>query len=300
MDSTRNTTSREEARERIRRELGERLRRRLSSTASAAPTAPTAAPTAAPSSALTAPRTPLIHKALRAEQQERAREARWASFDASSTSPTAPIAESATPTASRRSENGWIQGDGKRWAGQVVLYEGALPPAIRARLQPIKETHFRFRHPSDEQGFLSALSSPPRQTATYQATGKKDVTLTASDGRLLGNIHFLHMDGPNVHRPDTYYMKFYLFNFANPEALRDAKQRILEFAHAFSFAPSSSPSSPSSPTSPPPSRLPPSRLPHQPQPQPQHPPRPSRRRRRLVSQRKGSRRRRHHQARHRL
>ena len=245
MDSIRNTTSRVEARERIRQELRERLRRRRltspsrpsqPSRPSAPAPVPVPAPVPAPLASLSRPiarSPPLVQKAIRAEEEERAREARWASFNTSTSKPTTSLPH--TTTASRSSDDGWEQGDG-RWAGQVVIYEGQLPPAVRARLEPTKETHFRFRHSSDEQAFLSALSSPPHQTATYQAKGKKDVTLTSGDGRLLGNIHFLHMDGPDVHRPEKYYMKFYLFNFADADILRDTKQRILQFAQGFTPA----------------------------------------------------------------
>lgn len=243
MDSTRNTTSPEEARKRMRHMLKERLRRRRQESEDPVNQGKPDAP-------------PLIHQAIQEEEKERAREARWASIadavkDDSSpsvpftptrtltTTPTPTTTETAptpTPTETATAQDGWEQGDG-RWAVQVVAYEGNLPPVVRERLVPTKETHFRFRHKENEDAFLSALSSPPQQLATYQPTGKKDVTLTSGDGRLLGNIHFLHMDGPDIHRPEKYYMKFYLFNFANAELLRDTKQRILQFLQGFSRGP---------------------------------------------------------------
>lgn len=226
MDSTRNTTSPEEARERIRRVLKERLRRRREERDP--PTRPTRAE---------AP--PLVHQAIKEEEKEKAREARWASITdvVERSTPVAPFAPlPSTPSATNQkmssSEEGWVQSDG-RWANQVEVYDGNLPPSVRARLEPVKGTHFRFREKADEEAFLSALSSPPEQLATYHDTGKKDVTLTSGDGRLLGSIHFLHMDGPDIHRPEKYYMKFYLFHFANQEILQDTKQRILHFLQGF-------------------------------------------------------------------
>lgn len=203
--SERNTTSRKEAQERIRLELQRRREeaRRLN----------------------------------QAEENERKREqAFMAMSSASSSSPASSPASSpsqeVSSTESDSAKNaGWDQGDGRR-ADQVVVYEGALPDAIRARLEPAKGTHFRFRKPSDEQALLEALSSAG-QSATYQPTGKKDITITSADGHLLGNIHFLHMDGRNIHRPEKYYMKFYLFNFSDANTLRDVKQRLLHFVQSF-------------------------------------------------------------------
>jgi hypothetical protein len=85
---------------------------------------------------------------------------------------------------------------------------------------------------------MQALSSDS-QTAVYQTKGKKDVTITSSDGQLIGNIHFLHMDGPDIHRPEKYYVKFYLFNFTDSNALRQAKQTIQQFFKGLSVSESS-------------------------------------------------------------
>ena len=134
--------------------------------------------------------------------------------------------------------NGWNQGDGRR-AEQIVIYEGKLPESIRARLVPAKGTHFRFRYPADQQALLESLTNAT-QTATYQESGKKDVTLTSMDGRLLGNIHFLHMDSRDIHHPEKYYMKFYLFNFADSDTLSNTKQRLIQFGRSFSSSRSSS------------------------------------------------------------
>lgn len=205
----RNSTSRKEARNRIRQELQRRREeaRRLNV----------------------------------AEEKERERERLFApppsSPLSSSESSVSPITPSQAPThvhapdTKASNDDGWDQGDGRR-ADQVLVYE-TLPNAVRARLEPTKSTHFRFRNPSDERALLEVLSTPG-QTATYQAKGKKDVTITSTDGQLLGNIHFLHVDGRDVHRPEKYYMKFYLFNFSDANLLRDTKQRLLQFTRSFS------------------------------------------------------------------
>jgi hypothetical protein len=171
-----------------------------------------------------------------AEERERERERAFASPSPSG------LSALDTPASGPSSENGWDQGDGRR-ADQLVAYE-RLPDSIRHRLEPTKGTHFRFRNSSDEQALLQALTTAT-QTATYQTTGKKDVSITSVDGRLLGNIHFLHMDSRDIHHPEKYYMKFYLFNFSDSGVLRDTKQRLLSFTQTF-FSPSR-PSRPSRP-----------------------------------------------------
>ena len=276
MDSIRNTTSREELRNRIRQEVKERVQRRMkeaptralpSAPTRALPSAPTRSLPSAPTRALPSAPTrslpdvlPLVHQARQQEEKEKEREARWASFAntvegnpwmTSSSTGARPITNTTVTTtrattATSSKEDGWDQGDG-RWAAQVVVYETNLPPAVRARLLPAKETHFRFRQKEDEEAFLSALSSPPEQLATYEPTGKKDVTVTASDGRLLGNIHFLHMDGRDIHHPEKYYMKFYLFNVPTLDHLRDLKQRIHQFLQGFQTQPPREPREPREP-----------------------------------------------------
>jgi hypothetical protein len=172
----------------------------------------------------------LLNKALKEEKRREwnYRKVEEAISPASSASSTSP---------NSHHENGWNQGDGRR-AEQLVIYEGNLPETVRSRIEPAKGTHFRFRQSSDEQKLMQALSSDS-QTAVYQAKGKKDVTITSSDGQLIGNIHFLHMDGPDIHRPEKYYVKFYLFNFTDSNALRRAKQTIQQFFKGLSVSESS-------------------------------------------------------------
>ena len=135
-------------------------------------------------------------------------------------------ASNSPSTASSR-ENGWKQTDGRR-AEYLVIYEGKIPESIRRRIEPAKITHFRFRNSSDQKAFLEAISSSSH-TAVYQENGKKDVTITSSSGELIGNIHFLHMDRPDIHNPEKYYVKFYLLDFIDSNTLRTVKQNIHKF-----------------------------------------------------------------------
>jgi len=131
------------------------------------------------------------------------------------------------PSTTSSHENGWKQTDGRR-AEYLVIYGGKIPESIRRRIEPAKITHFRFRNSSDQKAFLEAISSPSH-TAVYQENGKKDVTITSSSGELIGNIHFLHMDQPDIHNPEKYYVKFYLLDFIDSNTLRTVKQNIHKF-----------------------------------------------------------------------
>ncbi len=180
----------------------------------------------------------ILNNALK---EEKRRESEYRKIEeAISPAPSRPSSASVSaPASSSHHENGWNQGDGRR-AEQLVIYEGNLPEAIRRKIEPAKGTHFRFRHSSDEQKLMEALSSNS-QTAVYQTKGKKDVTITSPDGQLIGNVHFLHMDGPDIHRPEKYYVKFYLFNFTDSNALRQVKQTIQQFFKGLSSSPLSAP-----------------------------------------------------------
>ena len=182
-----------------------------------------------------------------AEELEREQERAFASAPSvPPVSPGATVSPAPSAPSAPSSTNGWNQGDGRR-AEQVIIYEGHLPESIRSRLVPAKGTHFRFRNPSDLEALLESLTNAT-QTAAYQDTGKKDVTLTSMDGRLIGHIHFLHMDSRDIHQPEKYYMKFYLFNFSDSNTLRDTKQRILQFAQSLASHPRPSHPRPSRPS----------------------------------------------------
>lgn len=239
LPSDRNSTSRTETLERIRRDVKRIRQRKAQEEQELEENEPIA---------------PLngygVEEKKRLDNAERIEREREQAF-APSPSETAPSEQSETEQ-SEQSEtaqleqsvthtNGWNQGDGRR-AEQIVIYEGKLPESIRARLVPAKGTHFRFRYPVDQQALLESLTNAT-QAATYQESGKKDVTLTSMDGRLLGNIHFLHMDSRDIHHPEKYYMKFYLFNFADSDTLSNTKQRLIQFGRSFSSSRSSRPSS---------------------------------------------------------
>jgi hypothetical protein len=128
-------------------------------------------------------------------------------------------------TFQKDTETGWDQGDG-RWAFQIA--HESLSPAQRARLQLVKGTHFRFP-PEDEAAFLHALEGNAVAHAEYHAKGKRDVTLTNAGGSILGQIHLLHVDKKDLHRPEAYYMKFYLYNFDDKGTLDATANRIRAF-----------------------------------------------------------------------
>ena len=124
--------------------------------------------------------------------------------------------------------NGWNQGDGRR-ADNLVLYEHRIPESIRRRIEPVKGTHFRFRNLSDEAAFLEAIVGSNPFRAVYQPTGKRDVILTSSSGELIGHVHLLHVNAPDIQHPEKYYVKFYLFDFVDAPHVQMVKRNIVSF-----------------------------------------------------------------------
>jgi len=145
------------------------------------------------------------------------------------------------------SSNGWNQGDGRR-ADNLVLYEHRIPESIRRRIEPVKGTHFRFRNLSDEAAFLEAIVGSNPFRAVYQPTGKRDVTLTGSNGELIGHVHLLHVNAPDIQHPEKYYVKFYLFDFVDAAHVQMVKRNIVSFFQKSGKATSSriTPASPAS------------------------------------------------------
>jgi len=142
------------------------------------------------------------------------------------------------PARSLSGTNGWNQGDGRR-ADNLVLYEQRIPESIRRRIVSVKGTHFRFRNLSDETAFLEAIVGSEPYRAVYQPTGKRDVILTGSNGELIGHVHLLHVNAPDIHHPEKYYVKFYLFDFADASSLQAVKQNILSFFQTWGTSPAS-------------------------------------------------------------
>lgn len=153
-----------------------------------------------------------------------------------------PASESASASASEPKavsiESGWNQGDGRR-ADNLVLYEQRIPESIRRRIEPVKGTHFRFRNLSEEAAFLEAIVGSEPYRAVYQPKGKRDVILTGTNGELMGHIHLLHVNAPDIQYPEKYYVKFYLFDFKDAGTLQTVKQNILSFFQTRGTSPAS-------------------------------------------------------------
>jgi hypothetical protein len=171
-----------------------------------------------------------------AEEQETSKAETFGPLDVGEagepSAPKAPIQPKAQETqkAQKDTETGWDQGDG-RWAFQLVAHE-SLSPAQKARLQLVKGTHFRFQ-PNDEANFLEALQRTVAH-AEYHPKGKKDVTLTNAGGSVIGQIHLLHVDKKDLHRPEAYYMKFYLYNVEDKGTLDAIATAIRSFMGTWS------------------------------------------------------------------
>lgn len=128
----------------------------------------------------------------------------------------------------RDTSEGWDQGNGRR-ADQLVIYESNIPPHIKNKITPHKGTHFKFINKNDENEFIRMIQGRDNFTAIYSPHKKKDITITQSDGTLIGNIHLLHVNGPDIHNPSKYYIKLYFFNFNNINELKKIKVRIQDF-----------------------------------------------------------------------
>lgn len=128
----------------------------------------------------------------------------------------------------RDTSEGWDQGNGRR-AAQLVIYESNIPPHIKNKIIPHKGTHFKFVKKEDENELIRMIQGRDNFTAIYSPNKKKDITITRSDGTLIGNIHLLHVNSPDIHNSSKYYIKIYLFNFENTNELRKIKDRIQNF-----------------------------------------------------------------------
>ena len=96
--------------------------------------------------------------------------------------------------------------------------------------QEQKWWHFKFRHITDEQLFTRAMEEIGINTVTYNYTNKNapDVSLI-NNGTLLGKIHFLHMNRPDVKDKSKYYVKLHLFYFSSKEMFDKVKNAIIVF-----------------------------------------------------------------------
>jgi hypothetical protein len=106
------------------------------------------------------------------------------------------------------------------------------PQNIIPHLMPQEQKwwHFKFRHITDEQLFTRAMEEIGINTVTYNYTNKNapDVSLI-NNGTLLGKIHFLHMNRPDVKDKSKYYVKLYLFYFSSKEMFDKVKNAVIVF-----------------------------------------------------------------------
>jgi hypothetical protein len=97
-----------------------------------------------------------------------------------------------------------------------------------------KKTHFTLDD-INKNKLTITLESIPGYNLTVEYADKKDepgVTLTIN-GEIVGKIHFLLCDGPNVNLPDKYYCKLYFFQFKNQALYDKVKLTLINFFENF-------------------------------------------------------------------
>jgi hypothetical protein len=97
-----------------------------------------------------------------------------------------------------------------------------------------RKTHFTLND-ANKNKLTSTLKKILGDNLTVEYADKKDdpgVTLTMN-GEIVGKIHFLLCDAPNVNLPEKYYCKLYLFQFKNQDLYDKVKSTLINFFENF-------------------------------------------------------------------
>jgi hypothetical protein len=128
----------------------------------------------------------------------------------------------------RKSSNGSLRSE------TVTILPAPLSHRILSRLerQKNKYWHFKFVKESDFVNLEVKLLKDVGLTVQPNYGGKKraDVTLFKGD-EMVGKIHFLHANRPDICDPTTFYVKLHFYDFED-DLFEPVKKVMIEYFHS--------------------------------------------------------------------
>jgi hypothetical protein len=102
-----------------------------------------------------------------------------------------------------------------------------------------KTRHFTFSSEIVNNQFKRLLESIPgyQLTAEYDERMDKPDIILKQDNTVMGKIHLLLSDRPDVGKKEKYYIKIFLFQFKDQELFNQLKSRIIDFFNKLSSSP---------------------------------------------------------------
>ena len=124
--------------------------------------------------------------------------------------------------------------DGSLRSETVTILPAPLSQRILSRLerQKNKYWHFKFVKESDYINLEIALLKEAGLTVQPNYGGKKHADLTLfKDGVMVGKIHLLHANRPDICDPTTFYVKLHFYDFEN-DLFEFVKNVMITYFHS--------------------------------------------------------------------
>ena len=115
----------------------------------------------------------------------------------------------------------------------VSLKSAPLNPSLLDRLerQKYKYWHFKFVNPNDLNEFKKRIiGSDPTLTVDDNDGGQQHADITIRRNQdIVGKLHFLHANRPDICEPKKFYVKVHYYNFKDKDFMGQIKAAVHVF-----------------------------------------------------------------------
>jgi hypothetical protein len=124
---------------------------------------------------------------------------------------------------------------GTNYLSETVYHKNApLHEALLSRLerQKHKYWHFKFTNDSDLDEFKNRIMKldPTTITVEHNYGGQRHADIVIrKNGNIVGKLHFLHVNRPDICDPKKFYVKVHYYYFTDKELMNDVKKAVQAF-----------------------------------------------------------------------
>ena len=124
---------------------------------------------------------------------------------------------------------------GTNYLSETVYHKNApLHEALLSQLerQKHKYWHFKFINDSDLDEFKNRIIKldPTTITVEHNYGGQRHADIVIrKNGNIVGKLHFLHVNRPDICDPKKFYVKVHYYYFTDKELMNDVKKAVQAF-----------------------------------------------------------------------
>jgi hypothetical protein len=123
---------------------------------------------------------------------------------------------------------------GTNYLSETVYHKKApLNDSLLSRLErhKYKYWHFKFMNDSDMDDFKNRIMEiDPTLTVEHNYGGQRHADIVIrKNGNIVGKLHFLHVNRPDICEPKKFYVKVHYYYFTDPDLMSKVKAAVHVF-----------------------------------------------------------------------